>query len=100
MFIFMLFFQCIFLCSVNLKCIMDDKGMSMQISYCEVYSLFILVLCQDDWKPESIKLLQPFLKCRQFQCQLKLGIMHFSDASYSFISQNFFFLLLKIAFNS
>lgn len=48
MFIFMLCFQCIFLCSVNLKCKTDDKGMSMQIDNCEVYSLFILVLRQDN----------------------------------------------------
>lgn len=38
------FLKCLSLFSVNLKCSTDDKGMSMQMPNCEVFSLFTLML--------------------------------------------------------
>lgn len=35
-------YSCILLRSVNLKCITDDKEMSMQIHNCEVYFLMLM----------------------------------------------------------
>lgn len=72
MFIFVLCFPGILLCSVNLKCVTDDKGMSMQSHNCEVYSLFILMLRQQGCKLDNITPLQPVFEatlavCSHFQ---------------------------------